>query len=431
MKKLVVALLFVSSTSQAQGSIDHKLARAYFDQLASLGARDNGRLWGTMVSGPMMFVDPASHEIVANEQDSQGQLHKADGVWIGKLPDAMNPANTAVDFGGKKFSMVMWPVPDGRYSRGRLLMHESFHRIQDKLGLPPSNPSNNHLASAEGRIWTRLEWRALSEALLHTGQARREALADALTFRARRREGNPVAAEEENQLEVNEGMAEYTGLVLSGLPASVIADRAAVALAQNESQESLTRSFAYSSGPAYGALLDQLEPAWRKVLPSTRDLSSLAQRAYHITATDPRRAESLAEKYDGARMMAAERSREEKRIANEIRLRSLFADSAVLKLPVGDKFAFSFDPDNVTPFPGMGTVYQSARISDAWGILDVTGADVLMARNEKGLITSVFAPLPVVTGNLIKGQGWSLTIADGWMVAAGSRPGELILIRRP
>lgn len=430
MKRAVFVLALVSSTARGQSSIDHAQASRYFSQLRELGARDSGRLWGKMVSGPMMFVDQGSGEIVANEGDAQGNLKLTGGLWTGKLPSDMNAANTAVDYGGKKFSMVMWPLPDGRYSRGRLLMHESFHRIQDALGLPAGNPANDHLASADGRIWTRLEWRALSEALLHTGAARKQALADALTFRARRRMGNPVATAEETQLEMNEGLAEYTGLTLSGLPASVLADRAAVALAQNETQESLVRSFAYSSGPAYGVLLDQSGSMWRKNFATVRDLSELARRAYQIRPVDARKAETLVDKYDGARMIATERAREAKRLANEKRLRSLYSDSAILKLPVLDKFSYSFDPNNVTPFPGTGTVYQGARVTDLWGILEVDGGDLLMLRNDQGLINGLIAPLPVVTGNAVKGPGWKLTIADGWEVTAGSRPGELILRKK-
>src|SRR5689334_20808491 len=187
MMRVLLLMIAAASAARAHNTIDTTLARSYFAELRQLGARDNGKLWGRMVSGPMMFVDPATHAVVANEADSQGKLREANGVWVGTLPSETNPANTAFEFGGTMFSMVMWPVPDGRYSRDRLLMHESFHRIQKQLGFAGSNPSNNHLATADGRIWTRLEWRALTEALLHTGAERKAAVADALTFRARRR----------------------------------------------------------------------------------------------------------------------------------------------------------------------------------------------------------------------------------------------------
>jgi hypothetical protein len=430
MRFAFLAALIIASRISAQSPIEPRLARLYFEETKKLSEADAGKLWGRQVSGPMMFVDPASHAIVANEADAQGKLHMVDGLWMGTLPAEMNPANTAFDYAGKRYTMVMWPVSDGRYGRRRLLLHESFHRIQPALGFVAANPQNEHLATAEGRIWTRLEWRALTEALLHTGAARKAALADALTFRARRRTVSPKAAEEENQLEMNEGLAEYTGLVLSGLPRSVLADRAAVALAQNESQESFARSFAYSSGPAYALLLDESGATWRKNLKPDSDLSALAKRLYGIGAIDPRNADGLVARYDGARMVANERKREETRLANEKRLRSLFNDSLVLRLPAADKFDFSFDPNGATPLAGMGTVYSSARITDSWGTLEVDNGDVLMARNENGHITGVVAALPVVTGNVVKGKGWTLTLADGWTTSAAPQSREIQVVKR-
>src|SRR5215213_3441774 len=155
---IVAALISIASRAASQtGAIDAAVARAYFDELRSLGAADGGKLWGRAVAGPMMFVDAVARTIVANEPDSQGLLHNENGVWIGKLPPQTNPANTAETFGGRRWSMVLWPVSDSRYARRRLLMHESFHRIQDSLDIPGSDPSNVHLVTAEGRIWTRLE----------------------------------------------------------------------------------------------------------------------------------------------------------------------------------------------------------------------------------------------------------------------------------
>ncbi|HZJ00036.1 MAG TPA: hypothetical protein VFD22_05205, partial [Gemmatimonadaceae bacterium] len=121
----IVAAFLIPSTSRAQtGAIDVAVARSYFKELRDLGAADGGKLWGRQVSGPMLLVDPDARVVVANEADVKGLLHNESGVWIGKLPPEMNPANTSVEFGGKHWSMVMWPVSDNRYARRRLLMHE-------------------------------------------------------------------------------------------------------------------------------------------------------------------------------------------------------------------------------------------------------------------------------------------------------------------
>ena len=82
-------------------------------------------------------------------------------------------------------------------------MHESFHRIQKQIGFPLTGPSNAHLDSVEGRYWLQLEWRALAKAL----PGDRQAVRDALAFRARRRSLFADAPAQERELEMNEGLA--------------------------------------------------------------------------------------------------------------------------------------------------------------------------------------------------------------------------------
>src|SRR4029078_6593368 len=124
---VIAASIAIFPATVQTGAIDVAVARSYFKELRDLGALDAGKLWGRHVSGPMMLVDPEARVIVANQPDAKGLLRNENGVWIGKLPPEITPANTSVDFGGRRWSMVVWPVSDNRYARGRLLMHESFH----------------------------------------------------------------------------------------------------------------------------------------------------------------------------------------------------------------------------------------------------------------------------------------------------------------
>lgn len=410
----ILGLLAVDA--RAQGGIDTATARLYFEELRQLGEADAGRLWGRRVDGPMLLADPASRSVVANEPDPEGLLKRAGGVWAGTLPPGFVIANTATSFGGKRWSMVMWPVSDSRYARRRILMHESFHRIQGDLGIPMANPSNSHLGTAEGRIWTRLEWRALTEALLRSGEERRRAIRDALVFRARRQSVSAAAAEDERALELNEGLSEYTGLALSGLPRRALLDRAAVQLAQYEAQDSYVRGFAYASGPAYALLLDAAEIPWRRRITSSSNLSAMTAAAYRITGIDAALADSLVDRYMGRRMIGEERAREKRRVANEARLRTRYLEGPVLFLPALEKFGFSFDPNGVSTLPGVGSYYESSRISDEWGVLDVSSGGVIIRRRPDGFITGVLAAEPAVSGRDVTGRGWKLTLADGWSV---------------
>ena len=111
--------------------------------------------------------------------------------------------------------MVVWPPRADSLERRVLLAHELWHRIQDSLGLPSGMPSNAHLATRDGRLWLRLEGRALRKALGAAGTLRLRALEDAIVFRRARRSLFPGSESDERTLELNEGLAEYSGIMLA------------------------------------------------------------------------------------------------------------------------------------------------------------------------------------------------------------------------
>jgi hypothetical protein len=426
---LISLVLPIEAFAQSS-AIDLDQARAYFAEVRHLGGIDNGKLWGKRVDGPMLFVDPQSRQIVANLPDSAHIWREQNGIWIGTLSPAQSPANTSIVWAGRRWSMVMWPVSDNRYSRGRLLMHESFHRFQSDLGLPATDRANAHLGTADGRIWTRLEWRALTEALLRTGGERRQALTDALTFRARRRGLFPNAAEDERQLELNEGLAEYTGFVLSGLPRSALYDRLAVQLAQYEQQDNFARSFAYASGPAYAVLLDATGKPWRNALNAQSDLTSIVAKAYDLSDVSASSADSRITRYSPTRMIADERARETRRLATEAHLRAKFVDGRILTIPVASKFNYSFDPNGATPLQNVGTVFESSRVTDDWGVLEVSSGGVLMRRSSGPITAVVLSATPAGDGPSLVGDGWKLSLAPGWSVVRSARSGDWVVERR-
>jgi hypothetical protein len=421
------ALLSPVASLAQEPAVDLEHARAYFAEAERLSDIDGGELWGVELYGPLLFVDPGTRSVVANL--SAARFSAEAGVYTGELPADQNPANTAIEWAGRRWTMVVWPLPSNRYNRRRLLAHEMFHRIQPELGLPMSNPANAHMATKDGRIWARLEWRALAEALIRTGRERTAALLDALAFRARRHSLFGDAEEEERLLELNEGLAEYTGLKLSGLPAGVLADRAAVALESRERQPNFARAFAYATGPAYGLLLDESGRSWREGLSAASDLAALTADAYGITPPRGGDAEMRTPAYDGERVIEQETERAERITAELDLLRAQFLTGPVLRLRPGADFRYSFDPNAAVPIPGVGTVYESARVTDEWGVLDVEYGGVLLARTEAG-ITEVVVPAPGAgTTPPEAGDGWRLELTEGWRVEPGAQPGEWVVVR--
>lgn len=392
--KIAIVLLF---SMAASAQIDAKLAQSYFKEADVLCTRDGGRLWGVSLCGPMIFADPKDRSFVTNRP-----------VSVAKLPDNINIANTAIDWEGLHWTMVMWPLPTDEEMRGRLMMHELYHRIQKDIGLPAQEGSNEHLDTRDGRIWLQLEMRALATSLQAAGKDRSQAIADALAFRQERHRIFPKAAAAERALEDNEGLAEYTGT-------AAVADSVAYAVSRLEKapeNPSFVRSFAYSTGPAYGLLLDDYDAAWRKAMKRDTDMPDRLAAAAHLQPAPD--VQIAAGRYDGVALMAAEDKRETDRLARIAAIRKRFVEGPVLIFPNAN-FNIGFDPNSLVPVPEVGTYYPTMRVSADWGVLEVTNGAMIATDWSKLTVPSE--------------ERWNLKLNTGWKMAQGQRLGDLVVVR--
>jgi hypothetical protein len=426
------ALAVPQAGTPEEQTINPALARKYFGEAEAICRRDDGRLWGRSLCGPVLFVDSGTRAVVANQGDKEGRLIQTNGVFIGKLPEEMGTANTAVNWAGVRWTMILWPLPANRYARARLMLHEMFHRVQDELGLPAGNPSNNHLDSLDGRLWLQMEWLALREAVTHKGAEQRSAVADALLFRAHRRALFPQAAAEERALEMNEGLAEYTGVRLSGRTSGEWAGYLAAQLDQAGYSNSFVRSFAYNSGPAYGFLLDQVNANWRKGLKASDDLGVLLEKGFNLKLPEnlKREAEARLSLYGGEEVRVAETEREARRQKTVAKFRAKLVEGPVLVIHGTESFYYTFNPNNLASLDGVGTIYPTLRASDAWGILNVTDGALMTREAGKPVRVYVAAPTGDIKASSIKGDGWTLELNAGWTLEAGERKGDYVLKRQ-
>ncbi|HVT11040.1 MAG TPA: hypothetical protein VHE55_02130 [Fimbriimonadaceae bacterium] len=421
MRFLVAFLLLwpLAVPAQSDGPIDLKLAARYFQEAKWASDDDGGKLWGKPLYGPMIFADPQTREIVANQADPEGKLAEKDGVWVGKLSPEVGIANTATQWAGLRWTMVMWPLPDAPAIRTMLMMHECWHRIQDEIGLPAARQDNNHLDTKEGRIWLRLEWRALSAALISWGPERKQAISDALLFRAYRRSLFPLAATQEDRMELHEGMAEYTGVRFMGLGdwgrRSYLSGRIKI----NALKPSYPLSFAYETGPAYGLLLDVDSKPWRETLKPGGSLSGLLQQFEGISLPGnlAALARVRADAYDGKQVFAEEEKRDKDRKAEIAKYRKLLVDGPVLELPMIHN-NYGYDPNQVFPLGDLGLLLPESYISDDWGVIEVKKGVLISSKGGKAFVS---AP---TSADGLQGDGWKLTLKPGWKVLPGARKGD-------
>ncbi|MBA0279648.1 hypothetical protein D7Y44_00565 [Stenotrophomonas maltophilia] len=427
---LAALMLGAAGPVSADGAeLSDVAAEAIFDEAQMLCQADNGHLWGASLCGPMMLVDRTNRRVTASHADAQGNLQARGKVFVGQLPPDAIIANTAVDWSGTRWTQLLWPLPRDEGRRRTLLAHEMFHRLQPALSIvAPAEGGNEHLDTLEGRYWMQLEWRALAAALSASDPgAQHNAMNDALAFRAERYRRSPAAAQEEAALELNEGLAEYTGVLVGNLTPAARIEATLHDLRAHAGDRSFVRSFAYATGPAYGLLLDQVSPGWHRDLgPLARDLGTLLAEHTGITpSTDASTLRVAAARHGGTALRRLEVQREQQRLALLDRNRARFVTGPVLRLDLRS-MRIQFDPGNMQPLPGNGTVYPTMQLSDVWGTLTVTDG-ALMQNDWK----AVFVQAPASGDPPLQGSGWRLSLEPGWKLVPGARRGDYMLLAQP
>jgi hypothetical protein len=414
MKKVVIAFLILvaSHLTMAQDyPIDLNKTAQYFKEIREICNLDNGNLWGENLWAPILLIDNESRFIVANQLDTDGLLKEAGNVCIGFFPEDKAVANSTTDYGNKHWMMVMYPLPSNDYSRNQLCIHELFHSLQKRMNLEFVNPDNGHLDNMNARILLKLEWSALEKAVQDETGKRKAYLEDALTFRNYRRSLYPGKDIMENTLEIQEGLAEYTGHKLCSESNKEFRNNVLKAHNNAWNNQTYVRSFAYYSGLLYGYLLDQGESAWRPGITPGSDLGSIIQDSYRIVLpSDLEKAfDKVKDSYNYEEIYLFEAEREKRRQEVLTAYRHKFTQDTILVLEI-PKPNVAFDPRTLIPLDSLGTVYPTIRIIADWGILQVNGGGCLFDWKRA-----------IVTGKNIKqennrlvGEGWEIELADNW-----------------
>jgi hypothetical protein len=406
-------VLLLGAATAAEAQVRPELAKRYFEEATKLCERDAGRLWGVSLCGPLVIVDQATGTRATNQPEPEGQPPRFPGLVDGP-----------VSWGGLRwFSIPLYLLPEKDADlRQQLLLHGLFHRIQPELGFMTDDGFNEHLDTLEGRVWMQLEWRALHRAIESSGSDRPAAIADALAFRRERRRLFPGAADNERRDEIREGLASYTGIAAWANSPADAQRAAAAALAGDKSQLSFVGNFEGASGPAYGVLLDDLLPGWRRQVRSTSDLGDiLASATNRPAATDVAVA---AARYDAATLRTAEEARDRAQQIRVAELRRRFVDGPVLTMP-GTGSGTSNTTGSVG-IEGVGTVlFGNFTLTAQWGRL-TADRGVLRAAGGATLSVPVTGPLE---GTTLRGDGWSATLNSGWVVQPAARPGSFTIVR--
>jgi hypothetical protein len=403
-----------------------------FARAHALCSADGGRLWGLSLCGPLMLADPQTHAAISNVPVPGAE--RVGGFYRFTLPRGAPISDTWFQYEGIRFAQVIWPLTGSADEQAVTLMHESFHRIQPKLGFVIAGARNGitsisgdpALNTEAGRIWLRGEINALRAALTSRGAARRRALANALELRAYRDAILPSTIAPEHELDIIEGLAESTGIDV-GLPPS---QRIAYTLHDMrlvESSPSYARSFCYAIGPAYTQLLDAALPGWRHRVTMKTSIAALAARAYGIRVVTPSApaAEAVLARYGGAAITRQEEAREARQKKRDAAYRQELIVGRTLRLPMVD-FHITYKPTAVESFGSYGSVYHQLTVGAPWGTIVVSHGDAMIDPHFSAL--TVAAP-PALAGPTVHGRGWVLKLSPGTRIVPDPRKPSSYTVR--
>ena len=428
-RPFVLAVLLMSSVASP-----NVLSGQTADTANALGAlrdaltacrQDAGMLWSRSLFGPIALVDRKTRLVIANDTVPSRTFLPYSDAFITTAPADVGFANTSFTWANRSWAMIVLPLPRDRFDRVALVMHEVFHREQAALGLNGADPPNNQLDQKDGRRWFRLELRALAaalDALVADEKAARSHTDDALLFRARRRLLYPLADSLEPALEMQEGLAEYTGdrlaMTVTGETSAHVAQR----VREFQSNPTYVRSFAYATGPALGLLLDRFASGLRAQLRETPDPARLLAQGVHFRVPNhvARDAERRAQSYDVAALDREEAARDSVRRGSMATYRARLVDGPVLTL-TQTGLGRSFDPMSLIGFDMTNTIYPTGVFSAEWGSLEVTEGGALVSNDFARVTVGAPSRAPTADDRTVRGAGWVLTLKPGWSVVVGKR----------
>jgi hypothetical protein len=417
MKNLIylLVILFIGSCSKENVAVYFTTEKAskYFRDIETLCNKDNGQLWGKNLYGPIMFVDRPSRKIFANRPDKDGILKEKDGVYTGDYPKEMVIQNQPKIFGGTLFGIVILPPQEDTYRIKRGAIRSLFHLLQNIASAYPTSFNTKHIDERNARLWLKLEWKALKNAINNEGEMRLQALRDALIFRGARRELYPKSGNDENMFEDYEGLATFTAVTLIEDTTSVAKKRLIDNLDRTYALQSYSRNYGFIHGALYAYLIHEIGFDFKTIHSDTTDLGKIAGTLYKIQLPLICRdvAGSLALTYDIESIYKEEDQRLAKIKESRLNELSVFTEKPIVYLELESPY-FDFEPEDIKALDTLGTIYTTIRVSDNWGKLSVDKGGCLVSSNLKYI--RITARNIKETKNHVSGDGWNLIMNYDW-----------------
>ncbi|MBN1388327.1 MAG: hypothetical protein JW965_07765 [Bacteroidales bacterium] len=411
---LIIFPLFFSQCKDDEG-IEYftaEKASHYFSEVEKICNEDDGDLWGENLYGPILFIDTRTRRLYSNVQDKEGLLKPRDDIFTGIFPRE-EVSNYAKEFGGTLYAMAPIPEEEDYFRITSRCIHGLFHCFQIRKNIDTPDYNTSHMGDRTARLWLKMEWKALERAIRTNGEARKQAVRDALVFRSARRELYPKYIQEENKFENYEGLASFTYMILVTESRDEYLKKLIEYYHRIYNFRSYTFSYGFVHGNIYAHLLNETGFDFSSIDSRNFDLGAALMKRYDISLPEISRdiAGSLAFSYDIDLVKEEEKQREEQLREGLRRRTAQFTEKPVVLLEL-ESPNFSFEAEDTDPVDTLGTIYQTIRVSDNWGKLAVEEGGCLVSPNLKFL--RVPAKNVEKEKQHITGDGWHIVLNNNW-----------------
>ena len=426
-----------------ESSIPLEDAAEIFAKVQAIWDEDDGALWGVRLDAPLMIADSITRSAVANKPDPQGNFRKQGDVYVGMLPPYIHIGATAIAFGGLTWGVMPWEIITSEFNDEmyilEVLVHEAFHAVQDRVVSSPRwyDQRVPHMSNTDARISVMLELTSLMKAIRESGNARLSAIHDALSIRNYRRQKFPQAADDENGVEMHEGLAVFTDLKLLGRSLSESLDKIENIVKNAETTSTGLTSFGYMSGALYGLLLEETGADWKNGLTINSDLGGLLQQHLKITELTP------FEKLDLETYGYTEIARTQTAWAENFALITEGAKEAIQRQPTLDilgeyfidwetaEIENVFIPDLDRSMPDLLVLHGNFTVFGANWQVDFYGGYMRFYYSPDGIGLGSAVSIAINSdGNKAIGHKWELTITDDNYIIVSLPDGLIEIVER-
>lgn len=404
MKKicLIITALVMAYSVVAQDLPCKETMEESLQQIAEvLNKPESKQLWNISLNAPILLIDHLKNKMFVTAIDSGKIQPLKEEVWDNKVP----LANSIFDYKGGKYVTIIHAAFMNTSCEGRinLLSHEIFHLHQNDLGIKNTISVNYHMDEVQGRALLQIEMKALQHALEHDTVG----LYEALYIRAYRQSLNP--SNNEDLYELNEGLAEYTGVKLS---TTNMTEYVKNRLNYNI-KRGYTNAFGYLTGSAYATLLDDLYPQWKKDKDLNRGMIFLLKKVmpkYEVPIDEPE-LKRILDKYNYDLLLTNEK--EEERSFGDITLYENLLKPETSKICItNNRINFTYNPQDRVIALSTAILLRNMTLTTEWG--QVYAKSGIVRLND----WTAFYLLPPkeISSNIIKGEEYEFKLNSGWKI---------------